>query len=421
MPGNSRTPLFPASGALTLLAALLVGAAYMPSRDAAASIDEQGEAAAISAETDLAAFARAFWPEAKAAGIDWRVYNRAMAGLAADPAVLAKAQAQPEFETPVGEYVARRTSDQKVMTGLVAMEAERDALAEIERTYGVDASVLVAIWGIESNYGSHKGTMSVVRSLATLASTGKRQKYGRQQLIAALQMIQSGDADANAFTGSWAGAMGHTQFIPTTFQAYGVDWDGDGRRDILNSTADALASTANYLKQSGWSDTRAWGAEVTLPADLDYRAALGMPRTFDGWASLGLTLQDANEAARLSGPLKLILPAGHQGPAFLVTKNFDALLAYNQSTAYALAVAMLADRLSGKAIANDWPDVRPLSVVERQELQRRLNELGFDTGGTTGLIGKRTRAAIQAFQLASGLPADGFPDDVLLIRLRSLD
>jgi membrane-bound lytic murein transglycosylase B len=415
------SPAFPATGLMTLVAALAVADAQSPLLHARTAVDEAAQAREIVSETDLSAFARAFWPQAQAAGVSRAVYERAFAGLTADPEVIAKAERQPEFETPVGDYVSRRTSDQKTLNGLIAMETQGASLREIAARFNVDAPVIVAIWGIESNYGSHKGTMSVIRSLATLAAIGKRQKYGRQQLIAALKLLEAGDPPTDGFTGSWAGAMGHTQFIPATFQAYAIDWNGDGRRDIWDTPADALASTANYLRKSGWSDERLWGTAVTLGPGFDFRDAFAARLTIEEWEARSVVLPEGVDPARMSGALRLILPAGHQGPAFLVTKNFDAILAYNQSTAYALAVALLSDRLAGKAANVDWPPVRGLSLAERQELQVRLKALGFDTGGTSGRIGKRTTAAIQAFQVAEGMPADGFADASLLNRLRSLD
>jgi membrane-bound lytic murein transglycosylase B len=412
---------FPATSVVTLLAALAIADSPSPLLLARAPADEAATARAIVSEADLSVFARAFWPRAEAAGVSRATYERAFAGLTADPEVIAKAERQPEFETPVGEYVGRRTGDPKTLNGLAAMEAHAADLRAVAVRYGVDPTVIVAIWGIESNYGSHRGTMSVIRSLATLASTGKRQRYGRQQLLAALKLLDSGDPPPGGFTGSWAGAMGHTQFIPTTFEAHAVDWTGDGRRDIWETPADALASTANYLAQAGWTDGRAWGAAVTLKPDFDFRDAFGARLDLSEWQARGVSLPAGADPARFTGPLRLILPAGHQGPAFLVTKNFDAILAYNQSTAYALAVALLSERLQGKPLGVTWPAVAPLSLSERQELQKRLVALGFDTGGTSGRIGKRTTAAIQAFQVAEGVPADGFADASLLTRLRAVD
>jgi membrane-bound lytic murein transglycosylase B len=415
------TRSFPATGVVTLLAALAIADAQSPPLHARTAASEAETATAIAGETDLSAFARAFWPRAQVAGISRATYERAFAGLTADPEVIAKAERQPEFETPVGEYIGRRTGDQKTLNGLAALEAHAGDLASIAERYGVERSVIVAIWGIESNYGSHKGTMGVIRSLATLASTGKRQRYGRQQLIAALKLLEAGDPPAEGFTGSWAGAMGHTQFIPTTFEAYAVDWTGDGRRDIWDTPADALASTANYLEKSGWVAERTWGAAVSLRDGFDFRDAFGAKLDLADWQARGVSLPADADPDRFTGPLRLILPAGHQGPAFLVSKNFDAILAYNQSTAYALAVALLSDRLAGKPLAVAWPAVTPLSLADRQELQKRLVALGFDTGGTSGRIGKRTTAAIQAFQVAEGMPADGFADASLLTRLRAID
>jgi membrane-bound lytic murein transglycosylase B len=294
-------------------------------------------------------------------------------------------------------------------------------LAAIEAATGVDRFVLLAIWGIESNYGSHTGDKSVVRSLATLAYDGPRQAYGRQQLIAALAILRGGDVALEHFTGSWAGAMGHTQFIPTTFSAYAVDWDGDGRRDIWASVTDALASAASYLRRRGWSPERPWGFEVVLPAGFDYGlVGEGGRQSFADWARLGVRIAEGGSFGLPREEAFLVLPAGATGPAFLVTGNFKAILAYNNAVAYALAVLHLADRLRGKAgFVRPWPAGEGLlSRDERIELQALLTARGFDTGGTSGHFGSKTLSAIQAYQRSAGLLPDGHATAVLLERMR---
>ncbi len=244
-------------------------------------------------------FVHDFWPEARRAGISRRIYERAFRGVGPDPSVLQLAQDQPEFKTPVSDYLSKRVTPQRIAAGQGMAQTYVATLDRIERRYGVDREILLAIWGMESNFGSHKGEMSVIRSLATLAYTGSRRKFGRSQLIAALRILQRGDIDADGFTGSWAGAMGHTQFIPTTYNAYAVDWTGDGRRDIWNSIEDALASTANYLAHSGWQRGLKWGYEVQLPARsrpaADRRAGPAQPR------GMGAARRQAGEWPRVRG------------------------------------------------------------------------------------------------------------------------
>ncbi|HEX2431266.1 MAG TPA: lytic murein transglycosylase [Aestuariivirgaceae bacterium] len=309
-----------------------------------------------------------FWPEARRAGISRRIYERAFRGVGPDPSVLQLAQDQPEFKTPVSDYLSKRVTPQRIAAGQGMAQTYVATLDRIERRYGVDREILLAIWGMESNFGSHKGEMSVIRSLATLAYTGSRRKFGRSQLIAALRILQRGDIDADGFTGSWAGAMGHTQFIPTTYNAYAVDWTGDGRRDIWNSIEDALASTANYLAHSGWQRGLKWGYEVQLPARLD-RRLIGEPgrRSLAAWARLGVKPANGQGFGASDAGAYLVLPAGSGGPAFLVTRNFKAILKYNAAVSYALAVGHLGDRIGGAdGLIASWPqDQRALGRVDR--------------------------------------------------------
>ncbi len=366
-------------------------------------------------------FVADLWPEARRKGISPVLYRAAFAGVTPDPQIFARQTSQAEFVTPIWAYIAKRVSAERISRGKAMMQTHAKALQAIERRYGVDKFVVTAIWGMETNYGSYTGNMSVIRSLATMAFSGRRKAYGRKQLLGALDILQSGDISLNQFKGSWAGAMGHTQFIPLTYNAYAVDMTGDGKRDIWNSVPDALGSTANYLKKRGWKNHMPWGWEVRLPRDFNYRLAGGKAaRAVTQWRKIGVI--PANQRTFGVGRVtaRLLLPVGRHGPAFLVTRNFDAILAYNKSNSYALAVAHLADRLAGGGpfVAN-WPtDLRLLSRSDNKELQRLLNARGFDTGGTSGTVGPRTRRAISSYQHRIGVTPDGYADAGLLERLR---
>ncbi len=363
-----------------------------------------------------------FRSQALAAGIRPEVFERAFASVYPDPAVIRADRSQPEFTRPVWEYLDSAASPQRVRRGQHLLVEHAATLARIERHYGVEREILVAVWGMESNFGSYMGSKNVIRSLATLAHEGRRPQFAREQLLAALQIIQQGDVTPGHMLGSWAGAMGQTQFIPTTYQRYAVDFDGDGRRDIWDSSADALASTANYLRASGWQRGQAWGLEVRLPAGFDY--ALADPeirKPLAEWRALGVQAQRSLNAAHDDAqPATLLLPAGHRGPAFLVFGNFRSILKYNNSTAYALGIGLLAERFGGGGqIIGSWPrSEKPLSRAERIELQQQLAARGFDPGAADGIIGANTRRAVRASQQQLGWPADGHPTLRLLETLR---
>ena len=364
-----------------------------------------------------------FRQQALQSGIRPAVFDEAFHNLQPDPAVLKADQSQPEFTRPVWAYLDGAVSSSRQASGLVMLNRHASTLQKIEARYGVDRHILVAIWGLESNYGSNMGNRSVIRSLATLAHQGRRSQFAQTQLLAALQILQRGDTSAANMTGSWAGAMGQTQFIPTTYNDYAVDFDGNGKRDIWHTEADALASAANYLKASNWQSGAPGGTEVRLPEGFDYALAdMSLRRPLGDWAQLGVT--DAR-GRQLSGHLQdsatLILPAGHRGPAFLVMNNFRSILRYNNSTSYALAIGLLAERFQGGGqIVASWPtDDEPLSRSERLELQQQLEAQGFEPGTVDGIIGANTRQAIRRLQLALGWPADGYPDQQLLKALRN--
>ncbi|PCJ68365.1 MAG: murein transglycosylase [Rhodobiaceae bacterium] len=364
-----------------------------------------------------------FRQEAIAAGVSGSVFDQAMRGVRPDPQVVTSNDNQPEFVRPVWDYLASAISDTRVANGQAMLQTHARLLGQLEERYGVDREVVVAIWGLETGYGAFMGTHKVTRALATLAYSGRRMKFGREQLLAALKILQRGDIEPQAMTGSWAGAMGHTQFIPTTYNAHAVDFDGDGKRDIWNNIGDALGSTGNYLGQAGWLTDAPWGAEVVLPAEFNYALAdKSIQKPLAYWAALGVRLHGggAVDAGARDVLASLILPAGHKGPAFLIRKNFRTVLRYNNSTSYSLAVNLLADRFRGQGhIRAAWPtDDRPLGRTEREELQRLLTAKGHDTQGFDGIIGGNTRKALRAWQLTQGLPADGYPTAALLGWLR---
>ncbi|MCZ0925796.1 lytic murein transglycosylase [Halomonas janggokensis] len=323
---------------------------------------------------------------------------------------------QPEFVRPIWEYLDTAVSSTRINNGQDRLAEHRRTAEQMEQRYGVPAEIIVAIWGIESNYGSNFGDFSTLEALATLAFDGRRQQFAREELLAALRIIQQGDIAAEQMRGSWAGAMGHTQFIPTSFEAYAVDGDGDNRRDIWQSIPDVMASTANYLDRAGWQPGQPWGVEVNLPADYDY-AQTGR-RDSQAWAEQGVEAV-SGELPRFDSA-DVIVPAGADGPAFLVGPNFRAILRYNNATSYALAVATLSDAIAGRdGIQQGWPrEEAPLTRDDVQALQRYLNQAGYDVGGADGIMGPNTRQGLRAFQRAEGLTPDGFATQSLLERLR---
>ena len=360
-----------------------------------------------------------FRAQALQAGITSDVFDTAFANVTPDMAVIRADRSQPEFSRPVWEYLDGALSPVRVRNGQALLVKYADILQNIEQRYGVDRQALVSVWGMESNFGQFQGSKSVINSLATLAYEGRRPGFAHAQLIAALQILQQGDIEPDKMLGSWAGAMGQTQFIPTTYNTHAVDFDGDGRRDIWNSPADALASTAHYLQSSGWQKGQPWGFEVKqLPANFDYALAdAEIRKPISEWRQLGVNnIPAADDQARAV----LLLPAGHRGPAFLVLDNFRAILKYNNSSSYALAVSLLGDRFSGWGfIAGSWPkEDLPLSRSERMELQNLLNASGHDAGNADGIIGANTRKAIRNAQQGFGWAADGYPTHKLLESLR---
>jgi len=377
------------------------------------------EAIAESTQPSFSEWRDQFRDEALAAGISADTFERAFAGIEPDPSVIEADRSQPEFTRPVWQYLDGAISPQRVRNGQRLLGEHATTLTGIEARYGVGRETLVAIWGLESSFGQIMGDKSVIRSLATLAYEGRRPAFAKSQLLGALEIIQRGDVSPARMRGSWAGAMGQTQFIPTTYNTHAVDFDGDGRRDIWSSTADALASAAHYLQASGWDANQPWGFEVQLPAKFDYALAdSSIRKPLAEWRRLGVQGMPAIQG---NASASLLLPSGHRGPAFLVLDNFRAILRYNNSSSYALAIGLLSDRFQGKGqVVGSWPiGEQPLSRSERMELQQRLVASGFDPGTPDGIIGANTRKAIRSLQQQLGWPADGHPTQELLGRLRA--
>jgi membrane-bound lytic murein transglycosylase B len=374
---------------------------------------------------EFTAFVEQLRPYAESEGVSRRVYDEAFRGIGPDQDVLDRASSQAEFTKSIWEYIDGAASDVRVAEGRRLLSVHAGLLDRLEATYGVPRTTIVAIWGMESTYGKVLGDPRVVknavRALATLAwKGGRRARYGRTQLIAVLKILQSGDVDARHITGSWAGAMGHTQFIPTTYLAYAVDHDGDGRRNIWTSIPDALASTANYLNRAGWRSGQTWGYEVVVPPGLDARE--GQRRSLAQWQALGVVRATGAAYPRPGDSAQLWMPAGPGAPAFLTLHNFNVIKRYNNANAYALGVGHLGDQLAGGGpFVGKWPRLyEPLwTEAERMELQQRLNALGFGVGDVDGRLGSATLAAIRAYQSSRGLPVDGYPSQTLLMQLRS--
>ncbi|MFC6489151.1 lytic murein transglycosylase [Nitratireductor sp. GCM10026969] len=356
-------------------------------------------------------------------GVSGATFDRAFRGVTApDPEVLEKARYQPEFRAEAWEYFDNRVQDNAIRTGRQMARKWEPWLDRIERQFGVSRYILLAIWSIESNYGEALQNDRIMRhlprSLATLAYADKRRaKFARTQLLAALKILERGDIPENQLTSSWAGAMGHTQFIPTSYQAYAVDMDGDGRRDIWHSVPDALATAANLLRKNGWQSGETWGYEVVLPGGRKFPAGT---MSLSRWESIGVVRANGKPFPRPSENAELKVPDGRAGPAFLMVKNFFVIKRYNNSDKYALAVGLLADQIAGVGgLVRDWN--RPferLSSDETEELQKRLGALGYYQGPIDGKIGQGSRSAIKEFQARMGLEQDGHPSKDVLRRLR---
>jgi lytic murein transglycosylase len=329
---------------------------------------------------------------------------------------------QPEFTKSIWDYLDILITSERIEKGRALLEKYRAVFDAAERTYGVDRYIIAAIWGVESNYGTEGGDRLVLRSTATLACVGRRQSYFREEFLATLEILQHGDVRPERLVGSWAGAFGPTQFMPTAFKRYAVDFDHDGRRDVVDSVPDLIASTANNLKKDGWIPGKTWGYEVVLPANFDFMLAdRRRMRTIREWQRDGISRPGGKPFPRLDDQAFLLVPAGVQGPGFLMLHNFRVIMRYNPAEAYALAIGHLADRLRGGGpLAQTWPRYeRVLSREERLELQQLLVQRGYDVGEADGRLGAKTRAAIRDFQARNGKVPDGFASGVILDQLRA--
>jgi len=357
-----------------------------------------------------------FRAQARSGGIDEATLHAAFDGVQFLPDVIERDRAQPEFTRAVWDYLDTAVSPTRVARGQdkrMEVRAELDAAAA---RYGVPPEIITAIWGMESNYGANYGSTPTIDALSTLGFEGRRDAWAREQLLAALRILQNRDIARERMIGSWAGAMGQTQFLPTSFLSYAVDGDGDGRRDIWNSMADVTASTANFLARAGWRPGQPWGVEVRLPAGFDFaRADDALRQPASQWAAEGLRTMDGAPLPDLP-EASVLLPAGARGPAFLVGPNFRSILRYNNSTSYALGVGLLAQRLAGGAgVQAPWPrELQPLSRSDMRALQEALNGKGLNAGTPDGVMGPATRSAIRSYQRGAGLPADGYPTTELL-------
>ena len=359
--------------------------------------------------------------DAPARGVSLPAFDRLTQGLSPDMSVLEFLDYQPEFRTPIWDYLAGLVDEERINDGIALREKWASTLAAAAERYQVDAATVVAVWGVESNYGRNFGKRPLLTSLATLACFGRRQTYFRGEFFSTLKILAAGDIAPERLVGSWAGAFGHTQFMPSTFLRLAVDGDGDGRRDLIDSIPDALASTANFLHRAGWRSGEPWGYEVVLPPGLDTsNAGRRNKRVLAEWKTLGVRRADGQALTPGDAAAGLLLPAGRQGPAFLVLRNFDVIYGYNAAESYALAIAHLADRLQGgKPFVAVWPTDDPgLSRRERRELQTLLAARGHEIGEIDGMLGANSRRAIEAEQRSLGLPVNGRAGQKLLAALR---
>ena len=364
-----------------------------------------------------------FKKDAVSNGITTSTFDTAFENVQLNSRVIKADNKQAEFSREIWDYLDTATSPKRIANGKENLSDYLNLLREIQFKYQVDAEVILAIWGLESSYGKRMGDINIIEALATLAFDGRREKFGKQQLLEALSIIQRGDITPDKMMGSWAGAMGHTQFIPTSYQAYAQDFTGDGKRNVWDplDPSDALASTANYLAEFGWTNNQPWGIEVNLPENFNYRNAdLEVKATPARWSELGLKTITGGKIPNY-GEGSLFLPAGAKGPAFIVFNNFFVIKRYNNANSYAMAVGHLSDRiLGGKSFHIEWPrGPGALKFNEKVELQNLLNQLGYDVGEADGIIGPNSIAAIRKFQISVGLIPDGMSNKDLLLKMRA--
>ena len=355
--------------------------------------------------------------EARTAGISESTLHEALDNLTPIPRVIELDRRQPEFTQTFWRYLDSRVTEKRIERGRTLLKKHKELFDTIERRYGVQPRFLVAFWGLETNFGDYLGSFSVIGSLATLAHDPRRSDFFRSELLAALSIIDDGHISAANMLGSWAGAMGQPQFMPSTFVRYAVDGDSDGRQDIWHTLPDVFASAANFLSESGWQGDKTWGREVKIPSDFNLElAGKKVKKTLAAWQNIGVRKITGQDLPKVDIEASLILPAGHAGPAFLVYNNFHTILRWNRSDFYAIAVGYLADRIVGKSPLLSFRPAseQPLSRNQVEKIQELLIARGYDTGGIDGVIGSQTRLAIKEFQRTAKLPADGHPSAELL-------
>lgn len=378
---------------------LLVGGLFM-----------SGSESAIAAQTDkgFEQFKAKLISEVRAKGASDEAVKKVLPFLTIDREVIRLSRKQPEYFDAIGVYVERRVSEARIMKGQALRSQYASELADIENRFGVDRDMVLAVWGMETNYGSYTGEFHIVRALATLAHNSKRKDFFRRELLTAIQIIDESGLNPSIMKGSWAGAMGHTQFMPTSYVAYAADYDGDGVKDIWNNIPDALASTANYLKKHGWESDKTWGYEVVLPKSSGLSGLGAGTQSIADWESQGLRRAYGASFPRSGDMAKLDTPAGANGPIFLMLKNFSVIRTYNNSKSYALAVGHLADRIGGgQPFEVEWPNVERVSLVLVKGIQSELKRLGHYDAEIDGRPGLGTEEAIRKFQQQAGLSVDG--------------
>lgn len=373
------------------------------------------------AQANSADFVRSLWPDAQAMGVSRQAFDASFASYSPISQVMELTRKQPEFSQTVQQYIDKRVTAAQASKGAAMRGEWAQTLAGAKQRFGVQPEVVLAIWGMETNFGGFMGGNNTIHALATLTEGGYRPDFFRKELLTALRIVSDGHITPNQMVGSWAGAMGHTQFMPSSFMRYAIDYNGDGRKDIWNSVPDALGSTANYLNAFGWRPGETWGYEVKFPAGFDFVRARQMDKApLSQWQAMGISRVSGKAFPRGGDVGRLYMPAGASGPAFLLLPNFDVIKRYNNSDSYALAVGHLADRIIGGGnFATPWPaGDYALSKAQRAELQGLLSRAGYDVGTPDGVVGPKTRAAVMAFQARAGLPADGHVSGLLLDRLK---
>jgi lytic murein transglycosylase len=406
-------------GAFALLCALIVALGLF---GVAFSASAAGNRSVRPHQPTFREFVDALWPLAEARGVSRAVFDRAFAGVRFDPKVVASAESQPEFVRPIWGYVISALSPDRVQRGRDRARSESLWLGRAKDLYGVDDAVILGVWGLETDFGGFAGSNNIIRSLASLAYIHFQGDYFRDELLSALVILEEGDVAPFLMSGSWAGAMGQTQFMPSSYLAYAVAFERHDRRDIWTNEADAIGSTANYLAKHGWTKGLPWGFEVRLPAKFVLTAADSSSRApFSSFAARGVTMADDSPLPE-SGEGRLLILAGLNGPVFLITRNFDVIKTYNNSTAYALSVGLLGDAVAGRpGLVAKWPTHdRPLTSAQIQRLQVKLTKMGYDVGKIDGKIGDTLRSAVCAYQERSGLAPDGYASQALFSRVSAL-